>query len=129
MPDDGPWEGPKHVALYWYKQYRIIIYDGSAFSDIEMSRINGMNSINNTFFPEKVPQKSPWVLTPDISRMLNPQKYFANYGARAITCNILWGGKCRVCYVSIMFRQTPFYLAPLCSLVIDFALWTGCDVS
>jgi hypothetical protein len=41
MPADGPWEGPKHVALLTQALDSIML-DGSTFINIE-SRHNGMN--------------------------------------------------------------------------------------
>jgi len=33
MPDDGPYEGPKHIKHYWWTQYRIVVFDGNKYSN------------------------------------------------------------------------------------------------
>lgn len=43
--------------------------------------------IKCTSLPEKCPPKSPCTLTPNLSKLLNPQKHLSNYRVYLITCS------------------------------------------
>jgi hypothetical protein len=44
LPDGGPWEALKHVALLM-QTIKLVMFDDSVFSNVEMSQQNGINSI------------------------------------------------------------------------------------